>query len=92
MAVLSVKELLSRFDECDKLIQANRGKIINQSLAKVIYKLSKGGFRIVEERIDDDKSFVRMQRIVDEKYQEAKFDWNFFVVKGRLYDKLNMCD
>lgn len=88
----SVKELLSDFDKCEKLVIANRGKIITKKLAKEIYQLSKGGFRISEEKVGEDLTYVQIQRVINKLFVEQEFEWNFFLVKGMLYDKLNMCD
>ncbi len=80
-----------RFRECDALIESIRGGIITQKIAKKIYKLSKGGYRISESRLDDENSLVyiiRQYPISDESFTES----SIFVVRGKLGKELNMCD
>lgn len=40
----TIKELEKRWSECEVLIESITGTIITQPLAKIIYRLQKGGF------------------------------------------------
>lgn len=60
--VETLEERQKRLDECASLIKEHRGKIISTHLAKEIAKLSKTGYSIYEQRIDNNRSLVIMER------------------------------
>lgn len=81
------QEMKKRWLECEELIQKIKGTFITQSLAKEIYELQKGGFRLTESRLNDNTSIVVIERQYDfDNYGEPYV----FLIRGLLGKELNM--
>lgn len=84
------KTELMKLWKCNALIEAVRGTVISQTLAKQIYELQKGYYKVTEQRLDDSHTLVSMQIIEDEELVDSQI--YFFIVHGKLGNKLNFSE